>query len=382
MWKVSLRNLFARKVRLALSAFAIVLGVAFVAGSFIFTDAHRRRLRRHHQGLDRRRRGACRRVPASSTAQQDARTLPAAVVDELGRLPEAAAVAGTDQVQGSSSSARTVRSSAATVRPAWRSTTPRRPPSPATDPHADQPASCPTGPDEVALDVDTAGQGGLRRRRQVMLVTPGKPPTMKATLDGAGASSGPRAGWMGATLTLFDEQHDAGPVLRRQGRLHQHLAGRRAAARPRPSCATPRSEVAARRASRRSTGDAVVEKAAGRLGEILGFLNTFLLVFAAVALVVGTFLIINTFSILVAQRSRELALLRALGASRRQVNSVGAGRGVRRRSAGSTVGLGVGYLLAIGLKALFGVIGLDLGGREHAAGRCAPSWRRTSWGCW
>ncbi len=53
---------------------------------------------------------------------------------------------------------------------------------------------------------------------------------------------------------------------------------------------------------------------------MLGFLNTFLLVFAAIAMVVGTFLIINTFSILVAQRSRELALLRALGASTTQVN--------------------------------------------------------------
>ena len=63
-----------------------------------------------------------------------------------------------------------------------------------------------------------------------------------------------------------------------------------------------------------------MEKNKASLEEILGFLQTFLLVFAGIALVVGTFLIINTFSILVAQRSRELALLRAMGASRRQVN--------------------------------------------------------------
>ena len=52
----------------------------------------------------------------------------------------------------------------------------------------------------------------------------------------------------------------------------------------------------------------------------ISFLRTFLLIFAAVALVVGAYLIVNTFSILVAQRSRELALLRAIGASRRQVS--------------------------------------------------------------
>ena len=89
------------------------------------------------------------------------------------------------------------------------------------------------------------------------------------------------------------------------------------------------------------TGDDYVEENKATLDEILGFLQTFLLVFAGVSLVVGIFIIINTFSILVAQRSRELALLRALGASRRQVNRSVLARGARRRAAsGSTVGLG------------------------------------------
>jgi putative ABC transport system permease protein len=81
-------------------------------------------------------------------------------------------------------------------------------------------------------------------------------------------------------------------------------------------------------------------------------------------------LIINTFSILVAQRSRELALLRALGASRGQVNrSVlleAAGVGI----IGSTLGLGGGYLVALALRAVFGAFGLDLGGVEF---RIEPS---------
>ena len=108
------------------------------------------------------------------------------------------------------------------------------------------------------------------------------------------------------------------------------------------------------------TGDAVVEAGEEGLEEILGFLNTFLLVFAAVAMVVGTYLIINTFSILVAQRSRELALLRAMGASRRQVNRSVLAEAFVVGLIGATLGLAVGYLLALGLRALFGIFGLDL----------------------
>ena len=108
------------------------------------------------------------------------------------------------------------------------------------------------------------------------------------------------------------------------------------------------------------TGDAYVEENKANLDEILGFLQTFLLVFAAISLIVGGFIIINTFSILVAQRSKELALLRAMGASRRQVNRSVLFEAVVVGLVGSTVGLGVGYLLALGLRWLFGVFGLDL----------------------
>ena len=69
-----------------------------------------------------------------------------------------------------------------------------------------------------------------------------------------------------------------------------------------------------------TAGDEFAEENKSSIADDLRFINIFLLVFAAVAVVVSTFLIVNTFSILVAQRSRELALLRAMGASRRQVN--------------------------------------------------------------
>jgi putative ABC transport system permease protein len=111
------------------------------------------------------------------------------------------------------------------------------------------------------------------------------------------------------------------------------------------------------------TGDEEADESASDLLEAISFITTFLLVFAAIALVVGSFLIVNTFSILVAQRSRELALLRALGASRRQVMWSVELEALVLGVLGSTIGLGLGVLLAMALRQLFGQFGLDLSGQ-------------------
>ena len=67
------------------------------------------------------------------------------------------------------------------------------------------------------------------------------------------------------------------------------------------------------------TGQTVVNESTNSISQALGFFSTALLVFAFIALFVGAFTIYNTFSIIVGQRTRELALLRIVGASRRQV---------------------------------------------------------------
>ena len=108
------------------------------------------------------------------------------------------------------------------------------------------------------------------------------------------------------------------------------------------------------------TGDDAAEERAGPLLSGIDFLTTFLLIFAGIALVVSSYIIVNTFSILVAQRSRELALLRALGASKRQVI-----RSVQLEAfvvgvVGSTLGLGLGFVLAMGIRSLVATFGLDL----------------------
>ena len=114
--------------------------------------------------------------------------------------------------------------------------------------------------------------------------------------------------------------------------------------------------------ARAMTGDKAADVAASQLLKAIRFLTIFLLVFAGIALVVGSFLIVNTFSILVAQRSRELALLRALGASRRQVSRSVLFEAFVVGVVGSTIGLGLGVLLAVAIRSLFGRFGLDLSG--------------------
>src|SRR6185369_13838830 len=94
---------------------------------------------------------------------------------------------------------------------------------------------------------------------------------------------------------------------------------------------------------------------------IRGF-STFLLIFAAISVFVGAFIIFNTFTMLVAQRVRELALLRAIGASRRQVQVSLQVEAAMVGFAGATVGLVVGAGLALLLRAAVGTFGVSLPG--------------------
>jgi putative ABC transport system permease protein len=357
MWKVAWRNLFARKLRLALSAFAIVLGVAFVAGSFIFTDA----LSGAFNGIVK---GTTADVEVHPTgadsfdAVQDTRVLSAPDLDKLEQLPEASDVAGNVSEQNVwviGSDGKLVGGNG--------------PPGLAFN-YTDMTAitgeqiitlsagSLPHGPDEIALDESTADKGGYDVGDEVTIVPPSGELTVHVKLSGL-IHFGSSGGLVGATLTVFDTQ----------GMQERFFGGRDvytgASLTTAPGVTQAQLAAAANavlpKQFEAEEGDVLAKRNQDAIGSILTGINTFLLVFAAISLVVGTFLIINTFSILVAQRSRELALLRAMGASRRQVNRAVLTEAFAVGVFGSTVGIGVGYLLAIGLKWLFGVIGLDIG---------------------
>ncbi len=108
------------------------------------------------------------------------------------------------------------------------------------------------------------------------------------------------------------------------------------------------------------SAQAAAEEQALEFEEALGFFNTFLLVFAFIALFVGTFLIYNTFQFVVAQRLRELALMRAIGATRSQVVRTVLLESILIGIIGSVVGLVVGAGLALGLRAGLEAFGIEL----------------------
>ena len=222
---------------------------------------------------------------------------------------------------------------------------------------------------------DAHREGGrLPGRRHRHLATTGKQSVLHPRLVGL-ADFRDGGSTNGATITLFDTATAQDLFLRGADGFSDVWV----TAEPGVSQDELRDQVAAMLPAgyEAVTGDEAAEEAASGVLEAIWFISMFLLIFAGIALVVGSFLIVNTFSILVAQRSRELALLRALGASRRQVTRSVLFEAVLLGTVGATIGLGLGVLLAMGIRALFASFGLDLSGQPLVF---APrtSWRRTS----
>lgn len=361
MLRVTLRNLLARKVRLFLSAFAIVLGVAFVSGSFVFTDTMGKSFDNIVQGsltdASVRLAGAD-AGSVESSLNLDNRTIPAATVAALAKTPGAARADGSVDGMGLFVLRKDGKLLGGTGAPtlAFNYTDA---PNINGDTMVDfSKGRAPTNAGEVAIDKRSADTAKYKLGDTVTMVTAGDKPQVRAKLVGFADFAG--GGLAGATLVFFDtktaqdiflggkDAFTSVGLTAKPGVSQKQLASSAQSLLPKGLQAV--------------TGDKVASEVKGIVDTALGFLNTFLLVFAAIALVVGTFLIINTFSILVAQRSRELALLRALGASRRQVTRAVLIEAFVVGLIGSTLGLLAGFGLAAGLKALFANFGLDLSG--------------------
>jgi putative ABC transport system permease protein len=362
MFRATLKSLLAHKLRMGMSAFAIVLGVAFVAGTFVFTDT----LGSSFNDLFRQTAPDVTVRPAQAAAAAqggftgaDSRTVPADVVDELSAVDgvqradgnitdQGTFIIGTDgKVVGSGGGAPGIggnfNDSPAADGTAIVTITQGEPPS---------------GPGEVVIDDASAAASGYQLGDTVRLVTSGAQPSVTGTLVGT-VRFGESGNLIGATLALFDTVTAQQLYLGGQNAFNDiAVTG---------DGSMTNSELAAAitavlPADLEAVDDVTIaEENSDQLEQGLSFITTFLLVFAAVALVVGTFLILNTFSIIVAQRTRELALFRALGASKGQVTRSVLLEALVVGVIGSTVGLALGFALAAGLKALFGAIGLDLG---------------------
>ncbi|MGY1770910.1 ABC transporter permease [Blastococcus sp. SYSU D00813] len=355
MWRTTWRNLLAHKLRLAMSGLAIVLGVAFVGGTLIFTDTLSKTFNSLFESTS-----ADVNVARAAAFDQgltgpggSASYVPAELVEEIAGVDGVAAVEGYVQAEGVYILERDGEVLDTGGAPGlginWNTEE-------AVSPNTLVDGRAPSGPGEVAIDTNAAEETGFRVGDTITLLTPG--PRIEAELVGT-FRFGDSGGLAGATLTAFDTA-TAQELLTAPGQFH----GIGVAA----ADGVDDDELADRVAA--AVGDdydvkTATEQAdslASDFSEGLAFFNVFLLVFAGVALFVGAFIIVNTFSMLVAQRTRELALLRALGASRAQVTRSVLGEALVLGVLGSTVGLAAGYGIAAGLRALFGSFGLTLDG--------------------
>ena len=212
----------------------------------------------------------------------------------------------------------------------------------------------PAGPTDVGVDAATAKKFDLAIGDTITILFQGPP--QEFTITGI-LGFGEADNLAGATLAAFDVataqkvldkvgEFDQIDVVADEGTSVPDLRTSIQAELPKGIEAVKSSDVA--------------DEQAKQLQEALGFFRTALLVFAFIALFVGAFIIFNTFSIIVAQRTREMALLRAIGASRRQVmTSVVVEAFVTGLSA-SALGLIAGIGIAIALKGLLSAFGIDL----------------------
>jgi putative ABC transport system permease protein len=208
--------------------------------------------------------------------------------------------------------------------------------------------------DEVAIDEATAERANVKLGQRIIVA--GSAPARTYTVVGFVRFGGGQSfGGAGAALLVPQEaqrvvgergHYDAIDVAAQTGISPAELRDRVRAVLP--------HTVEVR------TGAEQASKQTSELEKNLRFLSTFLLVFAYVALVVGAFIIFNTFSITVAQRTREFGLLRTLGASRAQIRRSVVYEGLLLGVFGAVLGLFAGIALAPGLNALFKSFGLDL----------------------
>jgi putative ABC transport system permease protein len=346
--RATLRSLLARKLRLLLSGMAVVLGISFVSGAFVLTDTMGRVFDDLFVSV-----GAKTDVEVRGTSlfEGDGGTtrapVPASVLDAV------------REVEGVEAATGDVFGYAQLVGKDGKAYSTNGPPTfgqnydddPRVSPYTLRQGEAPAGAGEVAIDARTAEQTGYAVGDEVPVLLPTGQQSF--TLSGV-FGFGETDNLGGASIAAF-EQETAEALFAPDG----DLASVRVAAQAGVDPAELRERVADVLPAdvEALTGTESSAEQADEVKGFFGFFQTFLLVFAGIALFVGAFLIFNTFSILVAQRSRELALLRALGASRRQVTASVLVEAVVVGLVASLIGLGLGVVVAKGLQALINSFG-------------------------
>ena len=349
MLKVALKGLWARKLRTALTGFAVVIGVAFVAGTFVFTDtidaSFKDLFERTSKGVDVS-------VQSRLAVEEDFATpppMPASTLDKVKAVPgveEAAGSVSLDVTLLDREGDPILSQGPPTI---LVSTGPER-----FDPLTYADGQEPQTADEVAIDKSTADEFGFKVGEQVTVA--GRAPQKAYTISGI-ATLGDSENLAGSRLVVMTLP-EAQRVLEEPGFFDISVA---ASGGTSPEQLKQRIQDALGPRFAVRTGEEQAEKNAQDLSDALGFIRTALLVFAGVALLVGGFLIFNTFTVTVAQRTREFALLRTIGASRGQILRSVLAETIVIGVLASIVGIAVGMLLAPALRSLMSAFGLELG---------------------
>ena len=358
MLKLVLRNIVARKMRLAMSALAIVLGVAFLSGVLVFSNGLSKTFDGIIQGTTPdgmvRVEGA-ESFTAGETGVSSATVTPA-VVKKLEDLPEVARADGNVDGFGMYVVDKDGDLLGGTGAPTLAFNETDTPNMDGNNTLNLLDGRWGKGAGEIVLDEGSADKAGYKIGDTVKLLTPTGQLERSARLVGTAEFNG--GGTAGATLIIFDTA----------GAQEIFLGGRDAFTTVSLTAAEGISQKELAASAKKVlpagfeavTGDKVVDESQDAMAQFLDVIKTFLLVFALIAVIVGAFIIVNTFSILVAQRTKESALLRALGASRRQVTSAVLAEAFAMAVFASTVGIGLGWALARGLAAMFRSFGLDI----------------------
>ncbi|MCK7622350.1 FtsX-like permease family protein [Streptomyces sp. RS10V-4] len=345
MLRTALRNVLAHKARLLLTVLAVCLGVAFVSGTLVFTDssaaAYRAAASKNYADT------AVTVLPEDPPPGAAADRSAPALDDALAR--RLAAVPGVTAVRPSADGSATLNAADGTplrAGQAWANLAAAYVPGKdAKDPRYPlAEGRAPRNGTELAVDSGTATAGGFRIGDLVTLATDG--PVMTKRLVGIVTTQDPRV-TAGGTLALFDRA-TAQKLFASPG----HYTGIDLAAAP----GTDPSALADRVATVLPAGRAEAVTGAAQAAQQTVLVDTLTrgyaklpLIFAGVSLFIGSFLIVNTFTMLVTRRTREIALLRAIGAGRRQVvNSVLLEAllvGLAASAAGFVLGLGIAAVL-------------------------------------
>jgi putative ABC transport system permease protein len=358
MLRATIKSLLARKLRLLLSALAIVLGVSFVAGAFVLTDSLGKTFDDLFTTVSKNISVEVRGTVQSDLGSDDGgpgsgetrRKVPASALETIRQVDGVAeaqpSVFGGAVVIGTDG--KPVRNNGApNIGGNWVDST-------LLTQQRIVEGNPPRAPNEIAMDPEYLKRSGHHLGDTVTVLT--QTGQQRFTLVGVVRYADGKSSLGGETYVVFNLA-TAQKVLDTPGAFTDIQV----AAEDGVSQTELRDRVAAAlpAGAEAITGQQFADEQASDVQEGLGFFNTFLLVFAGVALFVGAFIIFNTFSILIAQRTRELALMRALGASRRQVNRSLLFESLVVGTIASAVGLLAGIGVALGLKAAFNAIGAE-----------------------